>query len=76
MLPAGQTPANVPGAFTGIYESAGLKPDTLYTVAVEADQDRVALEVRTPPEFLAQTPCKGGFIAARSCAGAATTSRC
>lgn len=50
MLPANQSPANVPRAFTGVYEFAGLQPDTLHTVSVEAGGMRAALEVRTLPD--------------------------
>jgi hypothetical protein len=49
MLPAGQNPANIPRAFTGVYEFDGLEPDRLYTVSVEANGERVALETRTLP---------------------------
>jgi hypothetical protein len=42
--------ANVPRAFTGVYEFGGLQPDTLHTVSVRADGDATALEVRTLPD--------------------------
>lgn len=42
--------ANVPRAFTGVYEFTGLKPDTPHAVAVMAGGDDARLEVRTMPE--------------------------
>jgi hypothetical protein len=46
MLPA----ANVPRAFTGVYEFSGLQPDTLHKVSVRAGGDNATLEVRTLPD--------------------------
>lgn len=42
--------ANVPRAFTGVYEFAGLESDTLYEVEVAAGQESARLEVRTLPD--------------------------
>jgi hypothetical protein len=42
-------PAEWPGVFTGVYEFSGLMPDTLYTIAVQADNQSATLETRTLP---------------------------
>jgi hypothetical protein len=52
MLPAGQLPANIPRAFTGVYEFTGLQSNKPYTVSVEAVQDRASLEVKTLPDVV------------------------
>ena len=49
LLPANQAPETVPRAFTGVYEFAGLQPDTLHTVSVIAGVVQTDLEVRTLP---------------------------
>jgi hypothetical protein len=48
----GASPATVQRAFTGVYEFAGLTPDTLYRVKVKADDetDSQTLETRTLPD--------------------------
>lgn len=56
LLPAGATATDVPRAFTGVYEFAGLQPDTAYTVEAEAGGERAGLETRTLPGEVA-----GGF---------------
>jgi hypothetical protein len=43
-------PANVPRAFTGVYEFTGLQPDTPHRVAVRADAAATELDVRTLPD--------------------------
>jgi hypothetical protein len=48
MLPA--DPNNTPRAFTGVYEFSGLTPDTLYRIAVRADEQSTTLETRTLPD--------------------------
>jgi hypothetical protein len=53
MLPTGRSPADVPRAFTGVYEFSSLQPDTLHTVSVEADNESASLEVRTMPRAVA-----------------------
>jgi hypothetical protein len=51
MLPAGESPANVQRAFTGVYEFQGLTPDTFYRLRVNADGiDSPTLETRTLPD--------------------------
>jgi len=42
-------PENVPRAFAGVYEFSGLKPDTLYTITVQAGNQSATLETRTLP---------------------------
>ena len=49
MLPPGVASAEVPRAFTGVYEFAGLQPDTLYTITVQAGNQSATLETRTLP---------------------------
>jgi hypothetical protein len=49
MLPPGVAPAELPRVFTGVYEFSGLMPDTLYTMAVQADNQNATLETRTLP---------------------------
>jgi hypothetical protein len=49
LLPANQAPETVPRAFTGVYEFAGLEPDTLHTVAVSAAGSQRELSARTLP---------------------------
>jgi len=49
MLPPGVAPAEVPRAFTGVYEFSGLQPDTLYTITVQAGNQSATLETRTLP---------------------------
>jgi len=49
MLPPGVASAEVPRAFTGVYEFAGLQPDTLYTTTVQAGNQSATLETRTLP---------------------------
>ena len=48
----GASPANVPRAFTGVYEFAGLTPDTFYRIKVKAadETDSQTLETRTLPD--------------------------
>jgi hypothetical protein len=48
MLPAERN--NTPRAFTGVYEFSGLTPDTLYRIAVRADEQSTTLETRTLPD--------------------------
>lgn len=36
LLPANQAPETIPRAFTGVYEFAGLEPDSLHTISVSA----------------------------------------
>lgn len=50
MLPPGSAPATLARAFTGVYEFGGLTADTAYAVAVEAGDERVAIETRTLPD--------------------------
>lgn len=52
MLAAGQLPADVPRAFTGVYEFTNLRHDTLHTVSVEAGDAAASLEVRTLPDAI------------------------
>lgn len=51
LLPKDLSPADVQRAFTGVYEFAGLKPDTFYRVNVKADgHDESVLETKTLPD--------------------------
>jgi hypothetical protein len=52
LLPENQAPDTVPRAFTGVYEFAGLQPETLHTVSVTADDIGSELSVRTLPNEL------------------------
>ncbi|HSE37653.1 MAG TPA: hypothetical protein VLG74_10145 [Blastocatellia bacterium] len=49
LLPASQAPEDVPRAFTGVYEFAGLQPDTLHAISVSADGIQQELSARTLP---------------------------
>ena len=51
MLSVGESPGTVQRAFTGVYEFAGLTPDTSYRVRVAADgAEPATLETRTLPD--------------------------
>jgi hypothetical protein len=49
MLPPGVAPEELQRAFAGVYEFAGLIPDTLYTIAVQTDNQSATLKTRTLP---------------------------
>jgi hypothetical protein len=49
MLPASKQPHEVGRAFTGVYEFAGLEPDTPYVVTVHANGDTQKLLAQTLP---------------------------
>jgi len=49
MLHPDVAPAELPRAFTGVYEFSGLMPDTLYTIVVQADNQNATLETHTLP---------------------------
>ena len=44
--------ADVPRAFSGIYEFAGLQPDTSYTFTADVGGERVSVAARTLPNEL------------------------
>jgi hypothetical protein len=54
MLPANKQPHEVARAFTGVYEFAGLEPDTPYVVTVHAGGDRQTLSAQTLPTAIPQ----------------------
>ena len=54
MLPAGANPATTPRAFTGVYEFAGLQPDTPYDVTANVDGEPKTLQTRTLPNAVPQ----------------------
>lgn len=49
LLPANQAPETVARAFTGVYEFAGLEPDSLHTISVSAAGSERELGIRTLP---------------------------
>lgn len=49
LLPSNQAPDTVPRTFTGVYEFAGLEPDTLHTISVSAGGSERELTARTLP---------------------------
>ena len=49
LLPANQAPETIPRAFTGVYEFAGLEPDSLHTISVSAAGSERELSIRTLP---------------------------
>jgi hypothetical protein len=50
MFAEGVSPDQVPRAFTGVYEFAGLQPDTVHTIRVESEGETATLETRTLPD--------------------------
>ncbi len=49
LLPLNQAQETVARAFTGVYEFAGLEPDSLHTISVSAAGTERALDIRTLP---------------------------
>lgn len=49
LLPENAAPESVPRAFTGVYEFAGLQPDTLHTISVSVGNTQRELSIRTLP---------------------------
>jgi hypothetical protein len=49
LLPANESPESVARTFTGVYEFAGLEPDSLHTISVSAEGSERQLDIRTLP---------------------------